>query len=192
MLKNILNVLAIILILLLSTPIIITGNEKVSEYHNNVDSAMNTVYLSLEQPTKDYMHINNYHIEFLKENQKCSDVATPGEKIDDRTAAYINYKTKIIRIGYIADKDWLTCNLYHEIGHMEDERLGFISETTNFSKIYRLRYDFFKRFEWANNEYYTENRRECFAQMYSTYMQYGEWLEFNFPSIYNYFKGLTL
>lgn len=179
--------------IILKNDVATADNEGISKYHKDVAATMNQVYLSLDEKTKDYMKVQNYHIIFLQEGQKCIDAATDLEPfVTENTTAYINYTTKNIKVAYLdEDKpDWIICNLYHEIGHMIDERLGFISNTSDFDMIYRLRHDFFDRFKWDNVEYFKSNRMECFAQMYSNYKQHGEWQKENFPSIYEYFYNI--
>lgn len=176
----------IISIIILNRSIIVTGNEKLSEYDKNVQDAMNYCYLNSYDNVKTYMKENDYHIIFLKEDEKICDMEEYKDNIN--SIALIDYKTHRIYISY-TDVETMEINLFHEIGHMIDSKYSFISETNNFNKIWKQRYEFFSHFNF-DTTYYEENRRECFAQMYAIFKKYPEWQRENFPEIFEYFNNL--
>lgn len=192
-----------VLITLLSTVIlstaflvnsnVVTAEDKNSAYDKNVQNITNEVYLNMEQDTKDYMKIKGYHIQFLKENQNICDMELYKDKID--SSAIIDHTDKRIYISYTKDQYNNKLNLWHEIGHMEDERLNWISSSGDFNQVWNLRYKFFNRNVFPDQaqdglDYHTSNKKECFAQLYAFCKVEKDFMSKNFPTIYNYFNNL--
>ena len=170
---------------LLHSGTVVTAKDKLSEYDKNVQTIMNKCYMNTDNKLKDYIKNNNYHITFLKEDEKINDIY---DNIVE-SSALIDYQERIIYIQYDTNTINLENSLHHELGHALDCQHGFISETSNFDSVWNLRNDFFKFFD-IESSYYTNNRRECFAQMYSIFKQYPEWLMKTFPNIYKYYNNL--
>lgn len=168
---------------LLHSSTVATAKDKLSEYDKNVQTVMNECYLNTDDSLKDYIKVNDYHIVFLKDGEKINDMY---DDIID-SVALIDYQKKIIYVQY-GDKDSMKNNLYHELGHLLDCEHGFTSETSDFNKVWEYRYRIYSCFDF-DTSYYTEDKRECFAQLYAIYKQYPDWLEKYFPTTYKYFDN---
>ena len=167
----------------------IMGEEVLTCYNLNMKETMSVCYLNMTTSQKGYFTNNNYHIIILKEGENICDM----EQYSDATDAtgIIDYETNMIYIKYFHDTELMKMILYHELGHMLDESNNFISETDDFDFIWNVREDFFSHFSYST-EYFKASRRETFAQMYSVYKQYGNWMCNNYGYIYNYFMILEM
>ena len=167
----------------------IMGEEVLTCYNLNVKETMGVCYTNMPMSQKGYFTNNNYHIIILKEDENICDM----EQYSDATDAtgLIDYEDNMIYIKYFNDTELMKMNLYHELGHMLDESNNFISETDDFYFIYKEREEFFSHFSYST-KHFTSSRRECFAQMYSIYKLYPNWLSSNYGYIYNYFMILEM
>ena len=165
----------------------VIAEDKLTTYDVEVHETINTCYSNMPTSQKGYFTNNNYHIIILDEGENICDM----EQYSDNTDAtgLIDYEDNMIYIKYFHDTELMKMNLYHELGHMLDESNNFISETNDFNFIWNERDAFFSCFSYPT-EYFKSSRRECFAQMYSVYKQFPEWMCENYGYIYNYFLVL--
>lgn len=172
---------------LLHNSMVATATDKLSEYDIKVNNTITTCYRNLTTKQLDYFKVEGYHIQILKEGENICDM----EQYSDNTDAtgLIDYEDNMIYIKYFHDTELMKMNLYHELGHMLDESNNFISETSDFNFIWNDRDAFFSCFSYPT-DYFKSSRRECFAQMYSVYKQFPEWMCENYGYIYNYFLVL--
>ena len=164
----------------------VIAEDNLTKYDYNVKDTINATYKEIPSIEKDYFLKEGYHIIILKEGQKIYDIDNSYNK---EATGLIDYKSKRIYIQYFEDKEIMINNTWHELGHMLDESNGFISETNDFNNIWEERDIFFSCFN-GDMSYFKNNKRECFAQMYSTYKMFPKWTIENFPYIYNYFLVL--
>ena len=161
-----------------------TAKDKLSEYDIKVNNTITTCYRNLTTKQLDYFKVEGYHIQFLKEGENICDIDEYKDATD--ATAIIDYENHKIYVKYFPSEELMVSNLYHELGHMLDSSKDFISETDDFNFIWDEREEFFSHFSYPT-EYFKKSRRECFAQMYSVYKQFPEWMCENYGYIYNYF-----
>lgn len=162
----------------------VIAEDKLTTYDKEVQETIDTCYSNMTTSQRDYFTNNNYHIVILNEDENICDMEQYSDAIT--ATGIIDYEDNMIYIKYFNDTELMKMNLYHELGHMLDESNNFISETDDFIDIWNEREEFFSHFSYST-EYFKKSKRECFAQMYSVYKMYSEWMCENYGYIYNYF-----
>lgn len=176
-------------VLISTSPVTLVQAEKLSDYNIKVNKAVTKCYGDIPNGLKSYFKRENYHIIILDEGKNICDIFMYGAETE--ATGLIDYETNMIYVKYFNDEKIMEDILYHEIGHMLDESNGFVSETDNFDFIWNDREEFFSHFN-TDTTYFKSSRRECFAQMYSIYKLYPNWLCSNYGYIYNYFMILEM